>query len=560
LSPLSPFQLAISLHESKSSYFEYPLYNVCFAFIVDQELDNSEIGDAFFAAIEASPSLRTKLEFDSAEFSSMKHICKLDDFERQKIFSIRTVSSLDLVAAIESESSKKFDLTSSIGSRLSIFEIGTSAKIIVFSFHHLFLDGMSAQYFFETMSNFFAHRDDICDSNMSTFLDESMSMQLSPIQNPAAPLETSLKFWNDLLRPIIEGNSANLNFGANPVKHISGRATSTRLEFRGEAFTENMFKFLHDSGCTIYQTTVAAVALLSTYLSQTGSVCIGSVHANRTRENATDVGCFVNGFAFGIPVDPRETFMALARFVKDQATQIAQHWQVPWLQVLAELEVKKSPFQIMVNGSPTDFERDPISFGSYKLQEVTNSYIPAIYDVTVQVAGISKRGLVLKIECSDALDPTITGHFISRFKMLFKNKFGNNQWKLPMNHLDMTLAHERKAVNILNSGYSHSTASQTIQFDTCNISPGTPLPLAFDQIMELQGHNIALSVQGREISYSELLSDARNIAANLEKLSIGSDDVVALCMEQDEHWIACIMGTNTKFTRHLVKNSKILCV
>ena len=163
-------------------------------------------------------------------------------------------------------------------------------------------------------------------------------------------LEAQLSYWKERLSGALESIDLPTDYERPKELTYRGGVYSTEIDGR----TLRALKVLGESeGATLFMTLLAAINLLLYKHSGQKDLVIGSSIANRTHHEIEGlIGFFVNALALRTEIEPKESFRALLRRVKERTLEAYEHQDVPFEQVVDHLDIprqlNRNPvFQVM---------------------------------------------------------------------------------------------------------------------------------------------------------------------------------------------------------------------
>ncbi|MBN3960068.1 MAG: AMP-binding protein [Nostoc sp. NMS8] len=430
---------------------------------------------------------------------------------------------------VKQELETLFNLTESQSLRVTLLQVAPQEFVLLASMHHIVFDGWSVAIFIQELFTLY-----------QAFLSNSSSPLPSlPIQYAdfavwqrqwwrEERLQTQLDYWKQQLS------------NASPILELpSDRPRPSIQSFRGKSLSFQLNPELNKqlqtlskkTGTTLFMTLLAAFATLLYRYSSQEDISIGSPIANRNRSEIEPlIGSFVNTLVLRIRIQDNPSFAELLAQVQQVALDAYEHQDAPFEKVVEALQPERSLshnplFQVMFvlqNVPEQTFKLPNLTLTPFDLDNVTSKF-----DLTLSMAQ-TKQGLQGRWEYNtDLFDGDTITRMNQHFQTLLFGIVANPQ--LQVSKLPLLTATERQ-----------------ILVDWNNTQREYPKDKCIHQLFELQVEKTPLAVavvfEDQKLTYLELNKKANCLAHYLQKLGVGPEVVVGLCVERSTDMIVGLLG------------------
>jgi amino acid adenylation domain-containing protein len=426
---------------------------------------------------------------------------------------------------------RPFDLERGPLLRLSLARLGERDHLALFCIHHLIFDGWSQEIFLTEIaalySAFAAGRPsplpeppiqyaDFAEWQRRHLREERLDSLLRHWSGRLAGAPTRLELPTDRPRPTVQ----SFRGAVRPFSLSAGLTGALReIGRRGEA--------------TTFMTLLAAWGTLLARLGGQSEVLIGSPVANRRRPELEPlIGCFVNTLVLRVSLDGDLGFADLIARVRAVALDAYDHQDLPLERLLEELrldrELSHSPlFQavFVLQNTPGQAVDD----SGLSLSLVGTSTGTAKFDLVLSLTE-GPDGIYGHVEHStDLFDAATIDHWIDSFQALLSDLTANP--RRPAGEAALLSAAQRRMVLCEWNG---------------SLAPAGEEP-CLHQIFEERAAQVpkavALVADGEPTTYEELNRRATELALHLQRLGVGPEVRVGICLERSADLVVSILAT-----------------
>jgi amino acid adenylation domain-containing protein len=429
------------------------------------------------------------------------------------------------------EARRPFDLARGPLFRVHLLRLTPDDHVLLVTMHHIITDGWSmGGVFFRELAvlyRSYAAGEPAALADLPLQYADFAAWQRQWLRGDV--LENQLQYWRDKLHAV------------PPLDLPTDRPRPAEPRFRGNFQTLVLPSHLSEAlqarsrkdGTTLFMILLAGFkALLTRYTGQ-DDIAVGTPIAGRNRAEIEGlIGFFVNTLVMRTDLAGDPTFAELLARVRETCLGAYDHQDIPFEKLVEELhpqrDLSRSPlFQVM-------FVLQNAPRASLKLGDLTISRqdadrdVMARYDLTLSVTE-SPRGLGLVVKYkTDLFDDKTMERFLKHFQMLLEDAIARPEKRL--SELALLAEEDRR----------------TVVCDWNRTTADYPHDLCVHQLFEAQAESrpnaVALSFEGRSLTYGELERKANQLAHHLQSLGIGPERAVALCFERSPEMIIGMLG------------------
>jgi len=294
---------------------------------------------------------------------------------------------------------------------------------------------------------------------------------------------------------------------------------------------EKLKEFSADHHVTSFMTMLACFhLLLSRYSGQT-DVAVGSPIANRTQTTMEQlIGTFVNTLVLRLDVSGNPTFSQLVERVKEVALGAFANQDYPFDRLVDTLQVVRDPsmaplIQVlfnMVNAPIGDIQLFGLKWEPFEVDPGTAQFDLSL---TVELDVAKKAYLTFN---TDLFRRETAERFLRHYVTLLQNALTDPAARLSQ----IAMLSKTERMRLLED--FNRTAAEY---------PSTQcFPELFEAQVQQTPDAIALSAEGRTITYRALNARANRTARFLRRMGVGPQTVVGLCLERSIELVTALLG------------------
>jgi amino acid adenylation domain-containing protein len=440
------------------------------------------------------------------------------------------------LAQVRREAERPFDLAERPLMRVALYRLEDEDHVLSFNMHHIITDAWSTGLLFRDLFALYEallaglpsplpdlplQYADYADWQRQWLQGETLELRLLPLRKRLAGAPAVLTLPTDRPRSAAVRAGGGLELFELPSGAVSGTGAAAQSLAR-------------ESSGTVFMVLLAAFQALLGRLSGQDDVVVGTTVANRTRvETEGIVGFFVNTLALRAEMRGDPTFRQHLAQVREVAVEAFAHEDLPFEKLVEALRPERrlehSPlFQAMFNFQPPQLAG---AIGSPDLAaemlEVHSG--TAKFDLTLNLIEEPDGTLHGGWEYGTALfdRPTIQ-RLAEHFRTLLADALARPDTRL--SELALLSAAERHQLRA-----EHNPARP----DTY---PVASLPGLFARQAARSPEAVAVSGEGRSLTYRELQDRAAQLARHLRAMGVVPDSLVGLCAERSPELVVGILG------------------
>ncbi len=271
--------------------------------------------------------------------------------------------------------------------------------------------------------------------------------------------------------------------------------------------------------------------LLHRYTGQ-DDIVVGTPIAGRTRAETEDlIGFFVNTLVLRVALSGDLSFAALLRRVREVCLGAYAHQDMPFERLVQELaperDLSRSPlFQVVfaLQNAPSE----AVDLGGLQISGVTAESATSKFDLTLVMAE-GAGGLVCSFEYDvDLFDGATIDRLLGHFRTLLEGVVADPAAKI--GDLPLLSPGERRRLltelNDVNAVYPAETSIHGL----------------FERQVDRAPDAVALTVEGRALTYRELDARANQLARHLVARGVAPGALVGLCVQRSVEMVVGILG------------------
>jgi amino acid adenylation domain-containing protein len=507
------------------------VYNVPGAFRIKGPLDVAVLKNSLEEIVRRHEALRTTfsiVEGEPFQVITPSLSCSLPAVDISHLSeSKREAEALRLAAE---EANKPFDLRQGPLFRATLIRLDQDDHVLLLTLHHIVSDGWSTGVLYRELSALyqaFANGEPSPLADLPIQYANFAVWQREWLQGEV--LESQLSYW----RKQLEGAPVILNLPTDRARPAiqSFRGARQSIELSVE-LTRELKTLSRKEGVTLYMTLLAAFqTLLHRYTSQ-DDIVVGSPIANRNRiEIEGLIGFFVNTLVLRTDHSGNPTFRELLHRVRETALEAYAHQDLPFEKLVEELrpdrDLSRSPvFQAMfvLQNAPAR----ELSFEGFTVSPVRVAGETAKFDLTLSLnEGTPGLRGVLQYN-TDLFDEATITRMLGHFQTLLEGIVANPEQRIG----ELPLLTEPEKDQLL---VEWNETKADYPKDKC-------IHELFETQVEKTPDAVALVFEDQKLTYQELNNRANQLAHYLQKLGVGSEVLVGICVERSLEMVIALLG------------------
>lgn len=332
---LSEVQKGIWIEHQMS--FDNYAYNTPGAMIVSSNINVEILEKSLNYLLQTHPVLRTKIFKDEEiPYQLVEGLNKVVVTQ----FDVSDLTEEEVIDCIWKEAKRPFKLEEGPLYRISLFNISTEKKILVFNFHHIIFDGVSSQIFLKELKQcyfaFSAGKTPELELRKAEYADFIKSEKEYLLSEQAV---CDREYWLNNLSGDIP--TLNLPFGktsSNSPTH-KGQSYSTVVK---KGLVKKLKNIKTDNHVTMFSIMMAAFNLLLFKYSNGKELYIGTPVLGRNEKKFENVlGCFMNMIVIKNDVSYEENVLSFLERVHETVLKSLEHSRYPYNALVKEIKEKR---------------------------------------------------------------------------------------------------------------------------------------------------------------------------------------------------------------------------
>ena len=520
--PLAPMQQGLLFHTLLTP--TNGVYIPQITLTLEGELDSAALQRAWRQTMDRYTVLRTSFYWEEHEepFQVVWRQIELPWVEQDWRSLSNNEQQTRLQTVLEDDRATGFELNIPPLMRLSLLRKGEHLYQMMWSYHHLILDGWSAGIILQDVFSHYA-------------APSSSPLPARPYSDYIAWLHqqdeaASKAFWQSYLKDVTQATDLPL---LTPGKTHQAKAEwdEQQLIFAA-ADLATLRTFAQQHQLTLNTCVQGAFGLLLSRYSDSPDVIFGATCAGRppTLSGAESMaGLFINTLPVRVRVEADATVAAwLQQLQAEHATATAyEHTALMSIQEWSDLPAGEPLFKSLLV-----FENYPVETG--KLPRIAALQLKAVavaewthFPLTLQVAAGETLTLTAKYNRAQ-IDPDAIIRLLGHLQTILAGMAAQPQRRL--RDMPLLSASERQQLARWNQ------TRQPYRLDL-------PLPDWFEAQVEKTPGVVAVMAEDQCLTYRDLNTQANQLAHVLQGLGVGPEVLVALCMQRSPAMISAILAT-----------------
>jgi amino acid adenylation domain-containing protein len=508
-----------------------PVYNLPAAILLSGQLDLSALEESLSEILRRHEALRTTFGMvDGLPVQVINRAApvELPVIDLQAFEAAAREEQALLLAKEEAES--PFDLSRDMMLRTSLIRLGPQDHILLFTMHHIASDGWSVALFIRELGalySAFSRGEPAPMAELPIQYIDFTYWQRQRVQGDL--LRAQLSYWIDLLseaapvlqlptdrpRPLVQ------SFKGGRERFEIPKELTARLKALGQT-----------EGATLFMTLLAAFNLLLCRYTNQQDIVVGTPIANRSVPELEDlIGFFANTLVMRTDLSGSPTFLELLGRVREMALGAYAHQDLPFEKLVEEIQPGR------------DLSHNPLFQVAFVLQNAPTATLE-LAGLTISrmeaYSGTAKFDLWLSLSeqpaglsgcfeyASDLFDPATVSRMSGHFQTILEAIVCD--------------PHRRVAeLPLLTEAESRQLLSERALPAAAHHNPACIHDL-FEQQVSRAPDGVAVTFEGRSLTYGELNRRANQLAHYLREKGVGPETRVAMCVERSSEMIAGILG------------------
>jgi len=494
---------------------EVTAFNVPLRFRLTGPLDARLLERTMNTIIERHEALRTTFGEDKGELLQIvKPELKLSlaTIDVSHLPADRIDEEADRLGSIEAR--RPFSLARGPLIRAELVRLSAESHIFHVTAHHALFDGMSmtvlTREIAEIYQAYFEGKPSPLEPLPIQYGDFSV-WQKDYLEGPE--IAKQLAYWKDRLKGMAELDLPT-DFPRPAVKSWKGEITSILLP---KELTDRLHAIAAKHGATLFHLQLAAYNILLSRYCGTTDIAVGTPVTGRTREEVEPlIGVFINSLILRGDLSGNPSFGAFLEKIRDTSLEALENQDLPFEYLVRELKPERDQsrnplFQVNFNHHRSFVQSG--TFGGVSLTPIPSRSPGTIFDLHFFMVE-RKEGWRASCDYSTELfTRTSADRMLGHFKRLLEEIADHPD--RPIGELDILTAPEK---NQLLHGWS----------GVPSVDSKATIGSLFIETAERFPTRIALRSGTRSLTYSQLHSEASQLAATLRENGLQPGDLIAI--------------------------------
>ena len=530
--PLSPGQKALWLLQQLTP--DSAAYNLMFAARIQGGINLEALHHSFQALVDRHPSLRSRFHTENGVPR------RITDLKQSIRFEVEDAEGWDdarLELRLCEDADRPFDLERGPLLRVKVFTQSGREDVLLLSAHHIAVDFWSLDLLLDELRLEYESqvegRSRTLPAATATF-DDYVRWQTEWISSPEG--EAQWEYWRNQLTAELPRLDLPTDRPHPPVQTYAGAAYEFRID---EKLAGDLRELAKTERTTLYTIFLSAFqVLLSKYAGQ-DEVRVGSPMAGRTRsEFESVVGYFVNPVVLRATLAGNPTFSKFLGRMRQTVHDAITHQDYPFPLLVERLsptrDSSRSPlFQASFvwdkprRGKPSSNGTGGNS-GDLSLEPIAVGQRGAPFDLMLTVFEFPESLSASLQYNSDLFNRSTIERMAGHFLVLLDGIAGDPGRRI--SELDLLTETEQSLIL-----YEWNNTDQGYSSDLC-------VHQLIEEVAAKNPDSSAIRSGNEEVSYSELNKRANQLALHLQKLGVGPEVLVGVCVERSPEMVVALLA------------------
>jgi amino acid adenylation domain-containing protein len=522
--PLSPMQQGMLFHslyeQSSGVYIEQVICSL------HENVNVSNLIQSWQRVVERHSILRTGFDWDDShnlQHSVYKEVKLPIEQQNWQNMSLSEQSS-QLNAYLKGDRQKGFNIAEAPLMRFALFQLAETDYKLVWTFHHALLDGRSIVIILKEVFSFYKA------------FGQNQELKLEPAHPYGNYIDwlgqqsliEAEKFWKQQL----QGFQAPIQLLVDTKSEVETKSYNTQKIRLSQECTSALQDLAQENELTLNTLVQGAWALLLNRYSGQDDVVFGATRACRRsalKDMDSMVGLFINTLPVRVQVDFDKPLLLWLKELSAQWISLSDYKHTPLVKIQEWSEVPK---RLSLFESLLVFENYELNTALHSQGENWESrefelFEQPNYPLTLTVYPESE--LILKIDYdSSRFDAETIGRILGHLETLLNGFIANPQQCL--GRLPLLTAAEKHQLLV-----EWNDTEADYPKDKC-------IHQLFEEQVERTPDNVALVFEDEQLTYQELNAKANQLAHYLQKLGVGPEVLVGICVERSLEMVVGLLG------------------
>ncbi|MBL1210748.1 condensation domain-containing protein [Geminocystis sp. GBBB08] len=426
---------------------------------------------------------------------------------------------------LKEDREKGFNLQQAPLMNLSLFKLEENHYKMLWTFHHILLDGRSFTLILKEVFNLYSAKLNQENLNLSEPI---------PYQNyinwlQEQDLQKAQDFWQHQFKNFTNPTNIKIQKFTNQI--INNQEKNRETITLSKELTQNLHKFVQENNLTLNTLIQGAWALLLSRYSGDNDIIFGAVRACRhSVKNAESIiGLLINTIPVRIIISPEQNVLSYLNQVRQNWLEIRDFEYTPLAKIQQWINL---PANISLFDSLLVFENYQLN--EY-LQQQGNQWKNRKFQLLEQghyalnIGAYDGEQLLIKIAYkTDLFEEFIIVKMLGHLQTLLEGMINNPEQKLG-NLSILTLKEKQQILIEWNDTKTEYPKNKCIHH-------------LFEEQVIKTPNNIAVVFEEQKLSYQELNEKANQLANYLQKWGVKPETLIGICVEKSLEMIIGILG------------------
>lgn len=431
---------------------------------------------------------------------------------------------------LEQESRRPFDLVRGPLIRAVLVRIGPNDSVLLVVLHHAISDGWSRSIVYAELSRHYAALSEgrrLAPRVAGIGYADYAAWETQRLASGALDLHE--EYWKSQLAGDLEPVELPTD---RPRASFESHAGARRVEFLKGDWVRRVRELAQREGTTVFVVLLAAYKTLLYRHTGLTDLIVGVPIANRGRVELEGlIGYFVNTLALRTRIQPRATFRQLLSQVKEGVLAAQEHRMIPFERVVANLPGRAASQRasfLRVGFTLQDFPPSILEFPGLQISERHIHTSSSKFELLFQVEPDGDGFKLIAEYASDLFEEARVRQMMLHWRTLLESVVTDPG--LPLGRIPILDPVERHRILVEWNGESRS-------YDR-----GICLHQLFENQVRRTPDAVALIFGEESLTYAQLDARANVLAHHLQRLGVGPDALVAICLDRSFEMLIGILG------------------
>jgi amino acid adenylation domain-containing protein len=508
------------------------LYNIPGVVRLEGRLDLESLKSAIDEIVRRHEVLRTRIEVEDGEPMQVIDQWKPRRLEVEDLTAFpREEQEKEAGRMAREEAHTGFDLSIDPLMRVKVLKLGEDEHMLLFTMHHIVSDAWSTEILIREVGalyHAYSAGEPSPLSELPIQYSDFAAWQREWLKGDA--LEAELEYWRKQLSGM-EDLELPTDYSRPAVRTYRGARHHFVID--GE-LTRKLRALSQREGVTPFMALLGGFDVLLSRYSGQEEIVIGTDIANRNRAEIEElIGFFVNQLVLRVEVRARESFGEFLKQVREVCLGAYAHQEAPFEKLVEELQPERDPSRSPLFQAKLIWQNAPregLELGGVRLASIGGIELETSkLDLTVSITDEGRHLVGSASYSADLFEAETIERLVSHY----------------MNVLRGAIEDGGKSISELDLLSDRERAQITFEWNETR----RPYPNEryihelFRERAERTSEQIALICNGQSVSYGELNRRANQVGHYLQRLGVGADVMVGLCLERSVEMVIALLGT-----------------